>query len=137
MWFLRRMLCIPWTENKTNEMVSKEAETKRSLVQKIREQLATFFGNVMRRDGLENFITTGKIDRKRSKNAGHPEVLVGCLKNDGYDVGNSRPRRLERHDRQRHEAGHLMDGYGRRLYIQVISSTFNNFRIVSSQSLYI
>ena len=38
MWFLRRMLRLPWTAKKTNEMISKEAETNRSLVQKIRKQ---------------------------------------------------------------------------------------------------
>ena len=101
MWFLRGMLHIPWTA-KTNEMVLKEAETNRSLVQKIRKQQATFFGHVMRRGRLEHFLTTGKLDRKRSKgrqrekNAGQPEVLVGCWKRDGYDVGSSRPLRLER-----------------------------------------
>ena len=47
----------------------------------------------------------GKTNRK---NAEQPEVLVGCWKSDGYDVGSSRLRHLERHDRQRHEAGHLM-----------------------------
>ena len=65
MWFLRRMLRIPWTAKKTNEMVLKEAETNRSLVQKIRKQQATFFGHVMGREGLEHFLTTGKLDRKR------------------------------------------------------------------------
>ena len=43
MWFMRRMLRIPWTVKKRNEMVLKEAETNRSLVQKIRKQQATFF----------------------------------------------------------------------------------------------
>ena len=80
---------------------------------------ATFFGHVMRREGLEHFLTTGKLLKTRQekkqgktkrKNAGQPEVLVGCWKSDGYDVGSSRPRRLERHDRQRHEAGHLING---------------------------
>ena len=67
MWLLRRILRIRWTEKKTNEMVSKEAETNRSLVQKIRKQQATFFGHVMRRESLEHFLTTGKLDRKRSR----------------------------------------------------------------------
>ena len=66
MWFLIRMLRIPWTGKKTNSVL-KEAETNRSLVQKIRKKQATFFGHVMRREGLEHFLTTGKIDRKTSK----------------------------------------------------------------------
>ena len=56
-----------WTAKKTNKMVLKEAKTNRSLVQKIRKQQATFFGHVMRREGLKHFLTTGKLDRKRSK----------------------------------------------------------------------
>ena len=59
MWFLRRMLRIPWTAKKTNEMVLKEAESNRSLMQKIRKQQATFFGHVIRREGLEHFLASG------------------------------------------------------------------------------
>ncbi|GFO11723.1 RNA-directed DNA polymerase from mobile element jockey [Plakobranchus ocellatus] len=50
MWFLRRMLRIPWTAKKTNERVLNEAN-KRSLVRTIRKRQATFlrktgtFGN--------------------------------------------------------------------------------------------
>ena len=34
---------------------------------KIRERQARFFGHVMRRDGMENIITTGKIIGKKSR----------------------------------------------------------------------
>ena len=75
MWFLRRMLRIPWTAKKTNEMVLKEAETNRSLVQKMRKHQAKFFGIVMRRAGLEHFLTIGKLDRKRSKGRQREKML--------------------------------------------------------------
>ena len=75
MWFLRRMLRIPWTAKKTNEMVLKEAETNRSLAQKIKKQQATFFGHVMRREGLEHFLNTSKLDRKRSKGRQREKML--------------------------------------------------------------
>ena len=52
----------------------KEAETNRSLMQKIRKQ-ATFFGHVMRRESLEHFLTTGKLDRKRSKGRQREKML--------------------------------------------------------------
>ena len=55
MWFLRRMLRMPWRAKKTNEMVLKEAKTNRSLLEKIRKQQATFFGHVMRKRGFETF----------------------------------------------------------------------------------
>ena len=75
MWFLRRMLRIPWTAKKTNKMVLKEVETNRSLMQRIRKQQATFFGHIMRREGLEHFLTTGKLDRKRSKKRQREKML--------------------------------------------------------------
>ena len=59
----------------TNEMVLKDAETNRSLVQKIRKQQATFFGHVMRREGLEHFLIAGKLDRKRSKGRQSEKML--------------------------------------------------------------
>ncbi|GFO44134.1 LOW QUALITY PROTEIN: hypothetical protein PoB_007063900 [Plakobranchus ocellatus] len=42
MWFLRRMLWIPWTVKKTNERVLNEAIKRRSLVRTIRKRQATF-----------------------------------------------------------------------------------------------
>ncbi|GFO12801.1 RNA-directed DNA polymerase from mobile element jockey [Plakobranchus ocellatus] len=38
MWFLRRMLRIPWTAKKTNERVLNEANKRRSLVRTIRKR---------------------------------------------------------------------------------------------------
>ena len=55
------------SKEKKIEMVLKEAETNRSLMQRIRKQQATFFGHVVRRESLEHFLTNGKLDRNRSK----------------------------------------------------------------------
>ena len=38
MWFLRRILRIPWTARKTNQEVLKEAVTERSLINRIRKR---------------------------------------------------------------------------------------------------
>ncbi|GFO48668.1 poly [ADP-ribose] polymerase [Plakobranchus ocellatus] len=51
MWFLRRMLRIPWTAKKTNERVLNEANKRRSLVRTIRKCQATSLGLVMRKTG--------------------------------------------------------------------------------------
>ncbi|GFO02931.1 endonuclease-reverse transcriptase [Plakobranchus ocellatus] len=67
MWFLRRMLRIPWTAKKTNERVLKEANKRRSLVRTIRKRQATFLGHVMRRGKLEHLVTTGKFEGKKSR----------------------------------------------------------------------
>ncbi|GFO35533.1 RNA-directed DNA polymerase from mobile element jockey [Plakobranchus ocellatus] len=67
MWFLRRMLRIPWTAKKTNERVLNEANKRRSLVRTIRKRQATFLGHVMRRGKLEHLVTTGKFEGKKAK----------------------------------------------------------------------
>ncbi|GFO35233.1 endonuclease-reverse transcriptase [Plakobranchus ocellatus] len=67
MWFLRRMLRISWTAKKTNDTVLEEAHTTRLLISKIRKRQATFFSHVMRREKLENLVTTGMLEGKRSR----------------------------------------------------------------------
>ncbi|GFR96371.1 hypothetical protein ElyMa_006296100 [Elysia marginata] len=66
-WFWRRMLRIPWTAKKTNEEVLNETETTRSLINRIRKRQATFVGHIKRREGLENLLTTGKLEGGRGK----------------------------------------------------------------------
>ena len=50
MWFLQRMLKISWT---VKETVLQVADTTRSLINKIHNRQATFFGHVMRREKLD------------------------------------------------------------------------------------
>ncbi|GFS09325.1 endonuclease-reverse transcriptase [Elysia marginata] len=59
MWFLRRMMRIPWTAKKPNDTVLSETKTKRALIKKIRKRQATFFGHIMRRERQEHLVTTG------------------------------------------------------------------------------
>ncbi|GFO26694.1 LOW QUALITY PROTEIN: endonuclease-reverse transcriptase [Plakobranchus ocellatus] len=95
MWFLRRMLRISWTAKKTNDTVLEEAHTTRLLISKIRKRQATFFNHVMRREKLENLVTTGMLEGKRSR---------GKQRNRS-DKGQEK---VEDHDRQRCKARHLM-----------------------------
>ena len=55
-WFLRRMVRIPWKAKKTNEEVLKEVDTERSLINRIGKRQATFFGHVMCRVGILVFL---------------------------------------------------------------------------------
>ena len=75
MWFLRRMLRIPWTAKKSNETVLKEADSKRSLVNKIRKRQSSFIGHVMRREKMEHLVTTGMLEGKRSRGRQREKVL--------------------------------------------------------------
>ena len=75
MWFLRRMMRIPWTAKKTNEEVLTEAQTKRQLVTKIRKRQAKFVGHVIRRNQLEHLVTTGKFDGKKGRGRPREKML--------------------------------------------------------------
>ncbi|GFO49904.1 structural maintenance of chromosomes protein [Plakobranchus ocellatus] len=77
MWFLRRMLRISWTAKKTNDTVLEEAHTTRLLISKIRKRQATFFGHVMRREKLENLVTTGMLEGKRSRGKQREKLIEG------------------------------------------------------------
>ena len=67
MWLYRRLIKTPWTEKRTNESILNELGKKLTLKSKIRKQQANFFGRAMRRQGLENLITTARILGKRSE----------------------------------------------------------------------
>ena len=58
MWFLRRMLRIPWTARVTNNDCLKEANETRTLYTTIGKRQTAFFGHVVRREALENIVTT-------------------------------------------------------------------------------
>ncbi|GFO38911.1 endonuclease-reverse transcriptase [Plakobranchus ocellatus] len=67
MWFLRRMLRIPWIAKKTNERVLNEANKRRSLVRTIQKCQAIFLGHLMRREKLEHLVTTGELEGKKKE----------------------------------------------------------------------
>ena len=75
MWFIRRMLRIPWTARKTNEEVLVEANCKRQLMTNIRKRQARFIGHTMRKKALENTVTTGKFDGKRGRGRQREKIL--------------------------------------------------------------
>ncbi|GFR98808.1 eukaryotic translation initiation factor 3 subunit F [Elysia marginata] len=77
MWFFRRMLRVPWTARKTNEEVLKDTETTMSLMNRIRRSQAKFVGHIMRREGLENLITTGRMEGKKSRGIQREKMLDG------------------------------------------------------------
>jgi len=66
-WFLRKMMKIPWTDRVTNEEVFSRAGVDRKLMQDVRSRQLKFLGHVMRKGGLENLALTGKVEGKRSR----------------------------------------------------------------------
>ena len=77
MWFLQKMLRISWTEKKSKETELLEADTTKSLINRIRKGQATFFGHVIRREKLEHILTTGVIEGKCSAE----NSMKGCWMN--------------------------------------------------------
>ena len=75
MWFLWRMLQISWTAKKSNKTVLREADTTRSLINRLCKHRVTSFSQVMRREKLEHLVTTGMIEGKRSKGKQLEKVL--------------------------------------------------------------
>ena len=80
MWLYRRLMKIPWTEKRTNESILNELGKKLTLKSKIRKQQANFFGHAMRRQGLENLITTARVLGKRSEGRPREKILDGVRK---------------------------------------------------------
>ena len=78
MWFYRRMDKIPWVDKVTNEEVLARIGVKRSLIKEIYRSQMNFFGHVMRQNGIERLVTTGKIEGKRARGR-QRETFVGIL----------------------------------------------------------
>ena len=74
------MLRISWTTKKSNATELREADTTRSLINRIRKRQATFFGHVMRREKLEHLVKTGMIEGKRSRGKQREKMLDGQRK---------------------------------------------------------
>ena len=79
MWFLRRMMKIPWTAKKTNAEVLIDAGVKRSILSNIRGRQSRFLGHVLRRTQLEHLITTGKIKGRRDRGRQREKLLDGLV----------------------------------------------------------
>ncbi|GFO38280.1 hypothetical protein PoB_006478500 [Plakobranchus ocellatus] len=58
-------------------VILEEAHTTRLLISKIRKRQATFFGHVMRREKLENLVTTGMLEGKRSRGKQREKLIEG------------------------------------------------------------
>ena len=67
MWFLRRMQRISYTEHVTNVEVLRRANTKRKLLSEMVNRQVKFFGHVMRKEEMENLVTTGYVEGKRAR----------------------------------------------------------------------
>jgi len=74
MWFLQRMLRIPWTDRETNSNVLNRADIERHLLKTNRSKQAEFWGHVIIKSKLENLVMTCKFDG--TKGPGRPRTSI-------------------------------------------------------------
>ena len=67
MWFYIRMMTISWVDQIANEEVLQRAGTERKIMNTIRKRQLEFSALVMRKEGLEEPILTGRINGTRSR----------------------------------------------------------------------
>ena len=67
MWFIRRMLRIPWTARRTNDEVMQMADTSRKLITTIRQRQLRYLGHVLRGSNLEKDCLMGTIEGTRAR----------------------------------------------------------------------
>ena len=67
MWFLRRMGKISWKQKLKNEEVLKQLDTKKSLLNTIKERKLKFFGHTKRHNSIMKNILEGKLEGKRPR----------------------------------------------------------------------
>ena len=83
MWFMRRMLRIPWTAKVTNQEVLNRANSSRSLIQEIRGRQLSFLGHILRRREIEHLSLTGKFEGRRARGRQRQKYLDRILEDLG------------------------------------------------------
>ena len=58
---------MSWKDRETNKSVFQRAEVGRQLLAEVKKRQMKFFGLVIRKDGIENLVFTGKIEGKRAQ----------------------------------------------------------------------
>lgn len=90
MWCWRRMLRIPWTAKETNQNVLLYAEPRAPLLSLILRQALSYFGHVMKVEGLEREIMLGKPEGGRRPGRQRMRWLDYICEETGCDLGQLR-----------------------------------------------
>ena len=67
MWIYRKILKISYTEHRTNEYVLQKMNTRRSLMNTIKQRKCVYFGHLIRGEGLQRLLLEGKFNGKRER----------------------------------------------------------------------
>jgi len=88
MWFLRRMLSVPWTARENNESILRRMKWKRCLMNTIRYRQLKFLGHIIRKGCLEHLVLSGKINGKKDKGRQRIKYLENMnlwIEKQGYE----------------------------------------------------
>ena len=91
MWFLRRMQRISYTEHVTNVEVLRRANTKRKRISEMVNRQMKFFGHVMRKQEMENLVTTGYVEGNRARSRQRETYQAYLQKNERKDTNRTDP----------------------------------------------
>lgn len=69
MWCWRRLLCVSWTQHRTNESILKVFHIKERLSTLVRSRILQFFDHVTRKgsDSVKRLVVQGRLDGWRSR----------------------------------------------------------------------
>ena len=89
LWCWRRLLRVPWTSRRSNELILKEISPEYSLERLILNLKFQYFGHLMRRtDSLEKTLMLGKIEGRRIRGWQRMRWLDGIT--DSMDMSSSK-----------------------------------------------
>ena len=67
MWCWRRMMRVKWTDRVSNSLIKIWADPKAPLLSMVVKQALSYFGHVMRADGMEKDVMLGKVEGSRRR----------------------------------------------------------------------
>ena len=80
MWFLRRMLKVPWTAKISNEAILNQANEERRLIKEVRMRQSKFIGHILRKGKIEYLVTKAKIMGRRDRGRQREKILDSLTK---------------------------------------------------------
>ena len=96
LWFLRRMLRIPWTDKVSTCKVLRRAVVGKGLIQDMIRRQITFLGHVIRKDELENVVLIGYVEGTRDRGKQRETFLTYLSKHKGIEPSETIHKGIDR-----------------------------------------